>query len=635
MKKSSYIFLLISLILLGTSLSVRFLQEETEVESKKFYLTKINNKFGIPNDTYFSILIKGNVSTPNRWTIANSSEEFADSGLTFLSDSNNGNFITDQSIDEDQTLINITGSAGYYKFDFKSSYTASIDLQFLNVFPNGEIIDYIFAELKIADLENIQTSSVQEYEILVSGETNKIKVNKNSKFNIRVPGNNSTGYRWVVSTNVDELLENGVALLTDGVDGKYIINTIVDPALELETDIPVPGSSGYFVFEFLATKTGEVDIEFEYLPPFEQDIANLKAQVTAYIVDGLFQAPTFLLGKIVDQEEMSPNDNDSNIVFIPDMSNNISLNNTLNITLNNTLNDTLNNTLNDNFNNTSNNTLNNTLESEEYGIAIPNEYYDIQNYNNTDNNTTVYNATVESKYIQLFSNLPNKKEQTSEVYDVVKGTTITVYKDEFFILRFNGIPTTGYLWTLTNDLKSLKKEGLLVANDKKQGVFNKLSRNEINNNKNNNNKDNENVISEEKRKEFEEIIADLRKEENINVDDLYGSQGYFDFNLYAKKEGEYYLNFNNQSLVDESTNDSNDLIVKLVVLDKDNKNKGRLSRFTVPTPTPKNDTLDETMNKIKEYIKEKKQSGKGLRGKFTKVTEFKFTFEEEVIDINM
>ena len=223
-------------------------------------------------------------------------------------------------------------------------------------------------------------------------------------------------------------------------------------------------------------------------------------------------------------------------------------------------------------------------------------------------------------------------------YDLNKNTNIDVPAGSDFTVSVNGHDSTGFRWVIDEDLEALAEKGLIVENENGVGTFE----------------------SEEKPVGYT------------------GAEGKYVFNFKAKERGVCEVKFSEQkagnlevteeilstinayAFGEENVERATGFIMSDEDLSNDKENKERATGFIMSdedlsaeeenlvlfTSLPNenidtaeeetkvistelsNENIDTAFEKIKEYVKEH-SSKTNLRSKFSKVTEFKFTFEED------
>ena len=199
-------------------------------------------------------------------------------------------------------------------------------------------------------------------------------------------------------------------------------------------------------------------------------------------------------------------------------------------------------------------------------------------------------------------------------YDLNKNTNIDVPAGSDFTVSVNGHDSTGFRWVIDEDLEALAEKGLIVENENGVGTFE----------------------SEEKPVGYT------------------GAEGKYVFNFKAKERGVCEVKFSEQKAGNLEVTEE---IISTInayafgeenveratgfIISNDEDNKERVTGFVMRdvdlsseeenlvlfTSLP-NENIDTAFEKIKEYVKEH-SSKTNLRSKFSKVTEFKFTFEED------
>ena len=197
-------------------------------------------------------------------------------------------------------------------------------------------------------------------------------------------------------------------------------------------------------------------------------------------------------------------------------------------------------------------------------------------------------------------------------YNLNKSTNIDVPAGSDFSVSVNGHDSTGFRWVIDQDLESLAEKGLIVENENGVGTFE----------------------SEEKPVGYT------------------GAEGKYVFNFKAKERGVCEVKFSEQKAGNLEVTEE---IISTInayafgeenveratgfIISNDEDNKERVTGFVMRdvdlsseeenlvlfTSLP-NENIDTAFEKIKKYVK-KHSSKTNLRSKFSKVTEFKFTFE--------
>jgi inhibitor of cysteine peptidase len=108
--------------------------------------------------------------------------------------------------------------------------------------------------------EDKDVKTDKDVTITDKADKTRVKLAKGNLLIVKLPGNPTTGFQWVVAkSNKDELAPQGKS--------EYVANKQVPP---------VVGGGGTFVFKFKAEKAGTSPLELEYKRPFEKDKAAAK-----------------------------------------------------------------------------------------------------------------------------------------------------------------------------------------------------------------------------------------------------------------------------------------------------------------------------------------------------------------------
>jgi inhibitor of cysteine peptidase len=108
--------------------------------------------------------------------------------------------------------------------------------------------------------EDKDVKTDKDVTITDKADKTRVKLAKGNFLIVKLPGNPTTGFQWVVAkNNKDELAPQGKS--------EYVANRQASP---------VVGGSGTFVFKFKAEKAGTSPLELEYKRPFEKDKAAAK-----------------------------------------------------------------------------------------------------------------------------------------------------------------------------------------------------------------------------------------------------------------------------------------------------------------------------------------------------------------------
>ena len=120
------------------------------------------------------------------------------------------------------------------------------------------------------------SESIKIFNLSSSNENSLIKVKEGQIFKVKIQGNPTTGYQWMLIKDNLKTMRNIIVSSDKELTGEYessYINKSNEPMMV--------GSGGYFYFTLKAVNIGAADIKFEYKRSWEQDNID---ELTAHII---------------------------------------------------------------------------------------------------------------------------------------------------------------------------------------------------------------------------------------------------------------------------------------------------------------------------------------------------------------